>query len=158
RPGRRASPRRVAGREPPAVKVLAALSGGVDSAVAAVRASQAGHDVTAVHLSLAPNPLSYPSRARGCCTLGDAPDARRAAALIGAPFYVWDLADRFARDVVDDFVAEYDAGRTPNPCVRCNERIKFSALLDRGRALGFDAVCTGHYARIVDTASGRQLH
>jgi tRNA-uridine 2-sulfurtransferase len=140
------------------VKVLAALSGGVDSAVAAARAVDAGHDVTAVHLALSRNPQSYRSGARGCCTLEDARDARRAADVLEVPFYVWDLADRFARDVVDDFVAEYAAGRTPNPCVRCNERVKFSAVLDRGRALGFDVVCTGHYARLVDAPGGRELH
>ncbi len=140
------------------MRVLAALSGGVDSAVAAARAVDAGHEVTAVHLALARNPVSFRSGARGCCTLEDARDARRAADVLGIPFYVWDLAERFAQDVVDDFVAEYAAGRTPNPCVRCNERIKFSAVLDRGRALGFDAVCTGHYARLVDGPSGRELH
>jgi tRNA-specific 2-thiouridylase len=82
--------------------------------------------------------------------LEDSRDARRAADVLGIPFYVWDVAERFGRDVIDDFVAEYAAGRTPNPCVRCNERIKFSAVLDRAVGLGFDAVCTGHYARIVD--------
>jgi tRNA-specific 2-thiouridylase len=132
------------------VKVLAAMSGGVDSAVAAARATDAGHDVTGVHLALSPKPAALREGARGCCTLEDARDARRAADAIGIPFYVWDLAERFGRDVVDDFVAEYAAGRTPNPCVRCNERIKFSAVLDRARALGFDAVCTGHHARLVD--------
>jgi tRNA-specific 2-thiouridylase len=70
--------------------------------------------------------------------------------VIGIPFYVWDMAERFHRDVVEDFVAEYAAGRTPNPCLRCNEKIKFAAVLDRALALGFDAVCTGHYARIAD--------
>jgi tRNA-specific 2-thiouridylase len=69
--------------------------------------------------------------------------------VIGIPFYVWDMAERFHRDVVQDFVAEYAAGRTPNPCLRCNEKIKFAAVLDRALALGFDAVCTGHYARVV---------
>ena len=68
--------------------------------------------------------------------------------MIGIPFYVWDMAERFHRDVVEDFVAEYAAGRTPNPCLRCNEKIKFAAVLDKALALGFDAVCTGHYARI----------
>jgi tRNA-specific 2-thiouridylase len=124
------------------------MSGGVDSATAAARAVDAGHEVTGVHLALSQNPQSYRSGARGCCTLEDARDARRAADVIGIPFYVWDMAERFARDVVDDFVAEYAAGRTPNPCLRCNEKIKFAAVLDRALALGFDAVCTGHYARI----------
>ncbi|MGD0935654.1 MAG: tRNA 2-thiouridine(34) synthase MnmA [Streptosporangiaceae bacterium] len=132
------------------LRVLAALSGGVDSATAAARAVDAGHDVTAVHLALSANPSSYRTGARGCCTLEDSRDARRAADVIGVPFYVWDMAERFHHDVVQDFVAEYSAGRTPNPCVRCNEKIKFAAVLDRAMALGFDAVCTGHHARIED--------
>jgi tRNA-specific 2-thiouridylase len=129
------------------LRVLAAMSGGVDSATAAARAVDAGHTVTGVHLALSANPKSYRTGARGCCTLEDARDARRAADVIGIPFYVWDMAERFHRDVVEDFVAEYAAGRTPNPCLRCNEKIKFAAVLDRALALGFDAVCTGHYAR-----------
>ncbi|HYY11363.1 MAG TPA: tRNA 2-thiouridine(34) synthase MnmA [Kineosporiaceae bacterium] len=140
------------------MRVLAAMSGGVDSAVAAARAVDAGHDVVGVHLALARNPATLRTGARGCCTVEDARDARRAADVLGIPFYVWDLAERFERDVVDDFVAEYAAGRTPNPCVRCNERIKFSALLDKARALGFDAVCTGHYARLEQGAAGPELH
>jgi len=132
------------------LRVLAAMSGGVDSATAAARAVDAGHQVTGVHLALSANPKSYRTGARGCCTLEDARDARRAADVIGIPFYVWDMAERFHRDVVEDFVAEYAAGRTPNPCLRCNEKIKFAAVLDRALALGFDAVCTGHYARIAD--------
>ena len=135
------------------------MSGGVDSAVAAARAAAAGHDVTGVHLALSRNPQSFRTGARGCCTIEDSRDARRAADVIGIPFYVWDMAERFHADVVDDFVAEYAAGRTPNPCLRCNEKIKFAAVLDKARALGFDAVCTGHYARIVDRPDGgRELH
>src|ERR1700744_110931 len=130
------------------LKVLAAMSGGVDSAPSAARGANPGHEVTGVHLALSANPQSYRTGARGCCTIEDARDARRAADVIGIPFYVWDMADRFKRDVVDDFVPEYAAGRTPNPCLRCNEKIKFEAVLDRALALGFDAVCTGHYARI----------
>src|SRR6266566_401364 len=132
------------------LRVLAAMSGGVDSATAAARAVDAGHEVTGVHLALSANPSSYRTGARGCCTLKDARDARRAADVIGIPFYVWDMAERFDRDVVQDFVAQYAAGRTPNPCLRCNEKIKFAAVLDRARALGFDAVVTGHHARLVD--------
>jgi tRNA-specific 2-thiouridylase len=141
------------------MRVLAAMSGGVDSAVAAARMADAGHDVTGIHLALARNPRSYRTGARGCCTLEDSRDARRAADVIGIPFYVWDLADRFQADVVDDFLAEYAAGRTPNPCLRCNEKIKFAAVLDRALALGFDAVATGHYARVLEAADGRrELH
>jgi tRNA-specific 2-thiouridylase len=132
------------------VRVLAAMSGGVDSAVAAARAVDAGHDVVGVHLALSRTPGSLRSGARGCCSVEDARDARRAADRLGIPFYVWDFADRFAAEVVDPFTEEYAAGRTPNPCVRCNERIKFAALLDKARGLGFDAVATGHYARLSD--------
>jgi tRNA-specific 2-thiouridylase len=130
------------------MRMLAAMSGGVDSAVAAARAHDAGHDVTGVHLALSRNPQTYRTGARGCCTLEDSRDARRAADVIGIPFYIWDMAERFHASVVDDFVAEYAAGRTPNPCLRCNEKIKFTAVLDRAVALGFDAVVTGHHARL----------
>jgi tRNA-specific 2-thiouridylase len=140
------------------MKVLAAMSGGVDSAVAAARAVQAGHEVVGVHLALSRNPTTLRAGARGCCTLEDASDARRAADVLGIPFYVWDLAERFERDVIENFVAEYEAGRTPNPCVRCNERIKFSALLDKAVALDFEAVCTGHYARVRPGPDGPELH
>ena len=136
------------------LRVLAAMSGGVDSAVAAARAAEAGHDVTGVHLALSANPSSYRTGARGCCTLEDARDARRAADVIGIPFYVWDMAERFHADVVQDFVDEYARGHTPNPCLRCNEKIKFAAVLDRAVALGFDAVCTGHHARLEPVPGG----
>ena len=132
------------------MRILAAMSGGVDSAVAAALAVDTGHDVTGVHLALSPDRQTLRSGARGCCSVEDAHDARRVADELGIPFYVWDLAERFTEDVVEDFVAEYAAGRTPNPCLRCNEKIKFSAVLDRARALGFDAVVTGHHARLVD--------
>ncbi|HET7387137.1 MAG TPA: tRNA 2-thiouridine(34) synthase MnmA [Nocardioidaceae bacterium] len=140
------------------MRVLAAMSGGVDSAVAAARAVDAGHDVTGVHLALSRNPQSYRTGARGCCTIEDSNDARRAADVIGIPFYVWDLSDRFHADVVEDFMAEYAAGRTPNPCLRCNEKIKFAAVLDRAVALGFDAFATGHYARLEQSGGEFALH
>jgi tRNA-specific 2-thiouridylase len=130
------------------MRVLAAMSGGVDSAVAAARAAEAGHEVTGIHLALSRNPKSYRTGARGCCTIEDANDARRAADAIGIPFYVWDLSEQFHEAVVEDFLAEYAGGRTPNPCLRCNEKIKFAAVLERGLALGFDAVATGHYAQL----------
>ncbi len=139
------------------LRVLAAMSGGVDSAVAAARAAEAGHEVTGVHLALSRNPSSYRTGARGCCTLEDARDARRAADVIGIPFYVWDMAERFHTDVVQDFVDEYARGHTPNPCLRCNEKIKFAAVLDRAVALGFDAVCTGHHAGLEPVPGGAGL-
>lgn len=140
------------------MKILAAMSGGVDSAVAAARAVDAGHEVVGVHLALSRMPGTLRTGSRGCCTIEDSMDARRVAGLLGIPFYVWDFSERFKEDVVDDFVAEYAAGRTPNPCLRCNEKIKFAALLDKAVALGFDAVATGHYATLVDGPAGRELH
>ena len=135
------------------------MSGGVDSAVAAARAVDAGHDVVGVHLALSRQPGTLRTGARGCCTIEDSMDAQRAANIIGIPYYVWDFSERFKTDVVDDFIAEYSAGRTPNPCMRCNERIKFAALLEKAIALGFDAVATGHYASIrTDDDGNRELH
>ncbi|MEW1954059.1 tRNA 2-thiouridine(34) synthase MnmA [Terrabacter sp. NPDC080008] len=145
------------------MRVVAAMSGGVDSAVAAARMLEAGHEVVGVHLALSQSAATLRESARGCCTIEDAGDARRVADVLGIPFYVWDMAARFQRDVVEDFRAEYAAGRTPNPCLRCNEKIKFAALLDKALALGFDAVATGHYARIVESVGAdggvqRELH
>ena len=130
------------------MRVLAALSGGVDSAVAAARAVDAGHEVVGVHMALTRHRAQTRSGSRGCCSIEDSSDARWAAEILGIPFYVWDLSEQFEEQVVADFLSEYQAGRTPNPCVRCNERVKFDALLSRALALGFDAVATGHYARL----------
>ena len=130
------------------MRVLVAMSGGVDSSVAAARMVDAGHDVVGVHLALSSAPGTLRTGSRGCCSKEDAGDARRVADVLGIPFYVWDFADRFAEDVIDDFVDSYARGETPNPCVRCNERIKFSALASRALALGFDALATGHYAQL----------
>ncbi|MGW0036604.1 tRNA 2-thiouridine(34) synthase MnmA [Gordonia sp. NPDC003376] len=132
------------------MRVLAAMSGGVDSAVAAARAVDAGHEVVGVHLALSTAPGALRTGSRGCCSREDAGDARRAADVLGIPFYIWDFADRFKDDVIDEFVEAYAAGHTPNPCLTCNEKIKFAALADRAVALGFDALATGHYARLVD--------
>ncbi|WCM56674.1 tRNA 2-thiouridine(34) synthase MnmA [Microbacterium sp. EF45047] len=140
------------------MRILAAMSGGVDSAVAAARAVDAGHDVVGVHLALSRAGGTLRTGSRGCCTIEDAMDARRAADRLGIPFYVWDFSARFREDVIEDFVSEYRAGRTPNPCLRCNEKIKFAALLERALELGFDAVCTGHYATLVEGHGGLELH
>lgn len=131
-------------------RVLVAMSGGVDSSVAAARAVEAGHDVVGVHLALSTAPGALRTGSRGCCSREDADDARRVADVLGIPFYVWDFADRFKEDVIDEFVAAYAAGETPNPCLSCNEKIKFAALAERAQALGFDALATGHYARLAD--------
>ena len=141
------------------MRVLAALSGGVDSAVAAARAVDAGHDVVGIHMALSRNRDEFRTGSRGCCSLEDSNDARRAADRLGIPYYVWDLSDEFEDRVVADFLSEYASGRTPNPCVRCNQHIKFEALLGRASALGFEAVCTGHYARVALRDDGtRELH
>jgi tRNA-specific 2-thiouridylase len=126
------------------------MSGGVDSSVAAARMVDAGHDVVGVHLALSTAPGTLRTGSRGCCSKEDASDARRVADVLGIPFYVWDFAEKFKADVIDDFVSSYARGETPNPCVRCNQRIKFSALSARVLALGFDTVATGHYARLSD--------
>jgi tRNA-uridine 2-sulfurtransferase len=129
-------------------RVLVAMSGGVDSAVAAALLVEQGHEVTGVHLKLADLPLEQQVPGHGCCTLDDAQDARRSAQVLGIPFYVWDLAETFRREVQDPFAAAYAAGVTPNPCVTCNERVKYAALLDRALELGFEALATGHHARL----------
>jgi tRNA-specific 2-thiouridylase len=128
------------------VKVLVAMSGGVDSSVAAALLVRLGHDVTGVHLKMSEQTPQDGGRVHGCCTVEAADDARRVAQVLDVPFYVWNLKDAFQRSVVADFVGEYARGRTPNPCVRCNETVKFGALLERGASTGFDAVATGHYA------------
>jgi tRNA-specific 2-thiouridylase len=136
------------------MRVLAAMSGGVDSAVAAARAVDEGHDVVGVHLALSRMPGTLRTGSRGCCTIEDSMDARRVAGQLGIPFYVWDFSERFRADVVDNFIDEYRQGRTPNPCLRCNEKIKFEAVLDRAMALGFDKVVTGHYATVTEDSEG----
>jgi tRNA-specific 2-thiouridylase len=128
------------------MKVLVAMSGGVDSSVAAALLVEQSHDVTGVHLKLSEQSAESGGRVHGCCTVEAADDARRVAQVLDIPFYVWNMKEAFSSAVIADFVREYEHGRTPNPCVRCNETVKFGALLDRGRATGFDAVATGHYA------------
>ena len=129
-------------------RVLVAMSGGVDSAVAAELLLAQGHDVTGVHLRLADVPDSEQVPGHGCCGLDDAQDARRTAQVLDVPFYVWDMTEVFAREVQTPFAADYASGATPNPCVTCNERVKYAALLERALALGFDALATGHHARL----------
>jgi len=129
------------------------MSGGVDSSVAAALMKDAGWDVTGIMLKLWSGPAA--NNESGCCSLDAAEDARRVAQVLDIPFYVFNFAEEFARTVVDDFVSAYAQGRTPNPCVTCNRAIKFSALAGRARAVGAEALATGHYAR-VDTVAGRR--
>ncbi|MGC8667973.1 MAG: tRNA 2-thiouridine(34) synthase MnmA [Chthonomonadales bacterium] len=139
--------------------VVAAMSGGVDSAVAAALLKQQGYDVIGVTLQIWQERTDQ-SRSGGCCSLGAVEDARRAAARIGIPHYVFNFREHFQNEVIQHFVLEYSRGRTPNPCVECNRRVKFRELLHQARRLGARYLATGHYARIVkDEASGRlELH
>src|SRR5256714_2770983 len=130
------------------MRVLVAMSGGVDSSVAAARLLAEGHDVTGVTLKLWGGESDS-----GCCSVSDVEDARRVAAQLGIPHYTFNLAEDFAATVVRPYVDAHAAGLTPNPCVECNRSIKFGRLLERAEAIGFDAVATGHHARVV----GRQL-
>ena len=131
------------------MRVVVAMSGGVDSAVAAARCVADGHDVIGLSLRLARDGTG------GCCSLDDFADARAVADRLGIPHYVFDFRDAFERAVVQPFVAEYLAGRTPNPCALCNQHVKFDLLWRRARELGAERLATGHYARITtDEATG----
>jgi len=125
------------------MNVLVLMSGGVDSSVAAARLVHAGHDVTGATLRLWGGETGS-----GCCSVSDVEDARRVAAQLDIPHYVFNFADAFTASVVEPYVASYADARTPNPCVDCNRAIKFGRALDRAVALGFDAVATGHHARV----------
>lgn len=132
------------------------MSGGVDSSVAAALLVEQGHRVVGVTMKT----FCYsgtPGPSRTCCGLDGIADARRVAGQLGIPHYVFDMEEAFTRDVIEDFVAEYALGRTPNPCVRCNSNTKIPDLLRRGRAFGADAIATGHYARLRAGADGVRL-
>jgi len=134
-------------------RALVAMSGGVDSSVAAALMLEAGYDVVGVTLKQWEGPGGEMPMA-GCCTVGDAEDARRAAAQLGVPYYVLDYVDDFRTEVVDRFGEMYAAGKTPNPCIECNRRVRFRALLERTDELGCDVLVTGHHARIRTDADG----
>jgi tRNA-specific 2-thiouridylase len=131
------------------VKVLVAMSGGVDSSVAAARMRAAGHEVVGVTMKLWGGESDT-----GCCSVSDVDDARRVAQQLGVAHHVWNFGDEFERDVVGPYVDAHRRGATPNPCIECNRHLKFDRLVARARAVGFDAVATGHHARIVDRPDG----
>ncbi len=138
------------------MRALVAMSGGVDSSVAAALMLEAGHDVVGVTLKQwVGDDGSLP--VTGCCTVSDAEDARSAANRLGVPYYVLDHVADFTREVVDRFGREYLAGRTPNPCIECNRRVRFGALFERMEALGCDVLVTGHHARVHGEPGNRRL-
>jgi tRNA-specific 2-thiouridylase len=128
------------------------MSGGVDSSVAAALLAEQGHDVTGVTLKLWGGESDS-----GCCSVGDVEDARRVAAQLDLPHYVFNFSDDFTRYVVAPYVDAYSNGRTPNPCIECNRTMKFGRVLERASQLGYDFVATGHHARVVATESGPRL-
>ncbi len=130
------------------MRALVAMSGGVDSSVAAALMVEAGHEVIGVTLKQWEEPDGAAPTA-GCCTVADAQDARRVAAQLGVAYYVLDYVEEFRAAVVDRFGAEYLAGRTPNPCIECNRHVRFRALLERTDELGCDVLVTGHHARVI---------
>ncbi len=139
-------------------KVIVAMSGGVDSSVAALLARQAGYDAIGVTLRLYDNEDAGISREKTCCSLDDVNDARAVAAKLRMPFYVLNFKEEFRREVMDRFAAAYERGETPNPCIDCNRYIKFGKLMQKARELGCDYVSTGHYARVErDARTGRWL-
>ena len=130
-------------------RVVAAMSGGVDSSVAALLLQEQGYDVIGVTMKLySLDQADLPDYYRGCCTVDDVEDARRVCQRLGVPHYVLNVQQEFESFVIDYFCSEYQKGRTPHPCIACNDKIKFNFLSHRAQALGASYVATGHYARI----------
>ena len=128
--------------------VAVAMSGGVDSSVAAALLKEQGHDVVGITLQLWPKAAADLDRHHGCCSLDAVEDARRVATSLGIPYYVLDVQEEFQARVVEPFLTDYEEGRTPNPCISCNNEVKFDLLLRKARAIGAASLATGHYARV----------
>ena len=142
------------------MRIVVAMSGGVDSSVAAALLVEQGHDVIGLSMQLYPSGSGDPddeARFGGCCTLDDLHDARRVASALGIPHYILNFERQFQETVIANFVQEYAAGRTPIPCAHCNSDLKFATLLDRAQGLGAGIVATGHYARVEPGPEGRYL-
>ena len=141
------------------MRIAVAMSGGVDSSVAAALLQAQGHDVVGITLQQWPrDDINETSRHGGCCSLNAVEDARRVASLLGIPYYCWNLEKEFGERVIEPFHRDYLEGRTPNPCVRCNAFVRFDLMLARVLSLGFEKLATGHYARIVEGSGGPELH
>jgi tRNA-specific 2-thiouridylase len=141
------------------MRIAVAMSGGVDSSVAAALLQAQGHDVAGITLQQWPRGDDAANeRNSGCCSLNAVEDARRVASLLGIPYYCWNLEKEFGERVIEPFHRDYLEGRTPNPCVRCNAFVRFDLMLKRVLDLGFDKLATGHYARVVDGDGGPELH
>lgn len=136
-------------------KAIVAMSGGVDSSVAAALMKADGWDVTGIFMKLWKGPAA--NNESGCCSVGAAEDARRVAQILDIPFFVFNMADHFSQTVIARFTAGYAAGTTPNPCVECNRSVKFAALLERARVFGASALATGHYARVTGDEGSKRL-
>lgn len=141
------------------MRVMVAMSGGVDSSVAAAMMVEAGHEVVGLTMKLRDATAAEQARRGGsCCSPDDLLDARQVCDVLGIAHYVVDYREVFRRQVMEPFAEDYLAGRTPNPCVRCNDHVKFAPLLERAKALGCDQLVTGHYARVVEQAGRHELH
>jgi tRNA-specific 2-thiouridylase len=138
------------------MRILVAMSGGVDSSVAAGLLREQGHEVIGATLKLWQGPEGEAPTA-GCCTVSDSEDARRVAAQLDIPYYVLDYTDHFRRGVIDRFMDDYRVGRTPNPCIECNRSVKFSKLLEQAAAFGCDLLATGHYAQVLNAEGHYRL-
>ncbi|PRR81613.1 tRNA 2-thiouridine(34) synthase MnmA [Clostridium vincentii] len=137
-------------------KVVVGMSGGVDSSVAAYLLKEQGYDVIGITMQMSPEDPDFAEREGGCCGLSAVEDARRVCDKLEIPFYVLNFREIFRKKVIDNFVDEYMAGRTPNPCIACNKYLKFDELLRKARGIGAEYVATGHYAKIVEE-DGRML-